>query len=402
MSKSARPSSWFVFATLAILGLLTVGITTAYLLLLRQSSQMRIGRLSGSSMEPTLRGPRIEMDCEHCRSKHSWALDAWKPNREARCMRCNEYLDTSNSALLEGEAIVYFPTLLWNKRRKDSSDLAPIQRWDIAVLETADSDSEPRGQIKRVVGLPGEAIAIRNGRIWADDQLVTPSPAEFMQQAVLVASWSGGPESQSLANFLLEIPFPIDNQLSINAHDSHQIVPVQDIGIAFRLARPQMHWNLKLTLRHGQSQLPIEFSCYENFAQLTVQGSDANLPNWKPVWINLVVLGNRLVVLDEKDLKGSIELEPLDAGLGWVGLSLAEPDGLVDRCLVYRGLHFRGVRDTAEQQFDADQGWIVLGDNVSISEDSRNWQQPRVNLDRIRGLLKDRPTLMEGLMRQVP
>jgi len=406
MSKSTRPSSWFVFATLAILGLLTFGITTAYLLLLRQSSQLRVGLLTGSSMEPTLRGPRIEMVCEKCQSKNSWTCDAWNPQQEARCQHCDEYLTTANSAYVEGEAIVYVPSILWDKRQKaqgkEPTGLAPIQRWDIAVLETIDADPRLRGQIKRVVGLPGETLAIRNGRIWVDEHPVVPTPTEFMQQAVLVSSWPGTFKQESLDKFISQSPFPIDNQLSINAHDSHQRIPVQDIGIAFRLGKPQSQWNLKLTLRHGLSLLPIELSCYENSAQISVQKSWVTLPNWKPIWINLVVLNNRLWILDEKQPKGSIDLEPLEDGLGWGDLRLVEPDGLVDRCMIYRGLHFRGAYDSNEQNFQADQGWIVLGDNVSISEDSRNWQQERVELAKIRGLLNDRSTLMEGLVRQEP
>jgi hypothetical protein len=44
----------------------------------------------------------------------------------------------------------------------------------------------------------------------------------------------------------------------------------------------------------------------------------------------------------------------------------------------------------------------VLGDNISISEDSRFWDPPRLPSAKIRGLLKRRPTLMEGLVKQLP
>jgi hypothetical protein len=107
-----------------------------------------------------------------------------------------------------------------------------------------------------------------------------------------------------------------------------------------------------------------------------------------------------LFLLDEKRVRASIKLGQLDEGLGWANLSLVEPQGLVDRCLFYRGLHLRGVRDIPEQEFGVSDGWIMLGDNVSISEDSRFWDPQRVPTARIRGLLKQRPTLMEGLVKQ--
>jgi hypothetical protein len=115
-----------------------------------------------------------------------------------------------------------------------------------------------------------------------------------------------------------------------------------------------------------------------------------------------LVLGNRLVVLDEQQERCSVELGPLQEGLGWTSLGLAEPEGLVDRCFVYRGLHYRGVRDSEEQDFQSADGWIVLGDNISISEDSRFWEQERVTVAKIRGVLRQRPTLMEGLVKQLP
>ena len=400
-----------------LLGLLTVGITTSYLMLLRRSSQLRIGTLTGSSMEPALRGPRMELICSNCQSLNSWTLDAWDATQEVRCQVCREYLDTSHSAFKEGESVVYVPSLLWNKRTGTeplrTQDTSPIRRWDMVVLEPMEGQSGQVGQVKRIVGLPGERIFIRQGRIWADGKQVVPTAKEFLHQAVVVANWQARPNALKLAEFMSGIRFPIDNELQVNAQDSHQRLAVQDIGIAFRLAKPEKNWNLYLVLRHGQQDLPIELSCYENTAEIHTAeistgqtegklGRIGLIKPWKPVWINLLVLGNRLVVLDEQQERCSVELGPLQEGLGWTSLGLAEPEGLVDRCFVYRGLHYRGVRDSEEQDFQSADGWIVLGDNISISEDSRFWEQERVTVAKIRGILRHRPTLMEGLVKQLP
>jgi hypothetical protein len=302
-----------------------------------------------------------------------------------------------------------------------------VDRWDIVVLETPPEESFEPGkanQIKRVVGLPGETIRIDQGRIYADGKEVLPTLIEFMHQAVLMANWELGSKypaskypAKTLPEFLSWVAAPIDNELPINAHDSHQRIAVRDIGIALRVAQPQSNWNLKLQLRHGDQKIPIELSCYEKNAQVTLTTADSqkdsgslqapsaqigSIPSWQPTWINLVVLSGRLIVLDERQERWSVALGPMQEGLGWTGMSLVEPQGLIDRCMIYRGLHYRGVRDTQEQEFAAAEGWIVLGDNGSISEDSRYWDQPRVVRDALRGILEPPATLMEGLVKQLP
>ena len=115
-----------------------------------------------------------------------------------------------------------------------------------------------------------------------------------------------------------------------------------------------------------------------------------------------MVLGGRLIVFDEHQERWSVALGPMQEGLRWTELSLVDPPGLIDRCMIYRGLHYRGIRDSPEQEFAAAEGWIVLGDNGTISEDSRYWEQPRVDRDDLWGILEPRIGLMEGLVKQLP
>ena len=441
-----RPSRWFVVATIGLLGLLTLGMIGPYLLL-RHSGPLRVGVIAGSSMEPALRGPRLELVCTNCQSINSWTYDAWNPDREVRCRFCREYLDTSDPKTTQGETVLYVPMLRRKRLAANASESrddpsGPLEsdrvgRWDIVVLETPQDESlesSKASQIKRVVGLPGETIRIDQGRIYADGKEVLPTLIEFMHQAVLMANWEVGskypaskypaskyPDSKypakTLPEFLSWVAAPIDNELPINAHDSHQRIAVRDIGIAMRIAQPQSNWSIKLQLRHGDQRIPIELSCYEKNAQVTLMAPETqketgswqspsakigSIPSWQPIWINLVVLSGRLIVLDERQERWSVALGPIQEGLGWTEMSLVEPQGLIDRCMIYRGLHYRGVRDTQEQEFAAAEGWIVLGDNASISEDSRYWEQPRVVRDALRGILEPPATLMEGLVKQLP
>jgi hypothetical protein len=324
-----------------------------------------------------------------------------------------------------------------------------VDRWDILVLEARQDDNpeaDPKAnqanqinQVKRVVGLPGETIRIAQGRIYADGKPIVPNLSEFMQQAVVIAHWELGSKSpgenqsgenspsKTLEEFLSGFAAPIDNALPINAHDSHHPVAVSDIGIAMRLAQPQSNWNLKFQLAHGDQRIPIELSCYEKDTQVTlmapgIQDGTDSVPSpsppspspaspspqigwirsWQPTWIHIVVLGGRLIVLDERQERWSVALGPMQEGLRWTELSLVDPPELIDRCIIYRGLHYRGIRDTPEQEFAAAEGWIVLGDNGTISEDSRYWERPRIDRDDLRGILEPPTGLMEGLVKQLP
>jgi len=447
--RARRPSHWFVAATLGLLVFLILGLVGAYLLM-RQSHVVRIGRIAGSSMEPALRGPRLEIVCTNCQSSNSWTYDAWNPSREARCRFCREYLDTSDPKVTQGETIRYvpIPRLRPSTARRPSggqSDL--VDRWDILVLEARQDDTpeaDPKAkqanqanqanQVKRVVGLPGESIRIAQGRIYADGKPIVPNLTEFMQQAVLIAHWELGSNSpgenqsgenspsKTLEEFLSGIAAPIDNALPINAHDSHHPVAVSDIGIAMRLAQPQSNWNLKFQLAHGDQRVPIELSCYEKDTQVTLvapgiqEGTDSVpspsppspspqigwIRSWQPTWIHVVVLGGRLIVFDERQERWSVALGSMQEGLRWTELNLVDPPGLIDRCMIYRGLHYRGIRDSPEQEFAAAEGWIVLGDNGTISEDSRYWERPRIDRDELRGILEPPTGLMDGLVKQLP
>ena len=437
--RARRPSRWFVAVTLGLLVFLILGLVGAYLLM-RQSHVVRIGRIAGSSMEPALRGPRLELVCTNCQSSNSWTYDAWNPSREARCRFCREYLDTSDPKVTQGETIRYVPIPRLRPstaRRPSGSQSDLVDRWDILVLEARQDDNpdaNQANQVKRVVGLPGETIRIAQGRIYADGQPIVPNLTEFMQQAVLIAHWELGSKSpgenqsgenspgKPLEEFLSGFAAPIDNALPINAHDSHHPVAVSDIGIAMRLAQPQSNWNLKFQLAHGDQRIPIELSCYEKDTQVTllapgIQDGTDSVPSpsppspspqigwirsWQPTWIHIVVLGGRLLVFDEHQERWSVALGPMQEGLRWTELSLVDPPGLIDRCMIYRGLHYRGIRDTPEQEFAAAEGWIVLGDNGTISEDSRYWERPRVDRDELRGILEPRTGLMEGLVKQLP
>lgn len=50
------------------------------------------------------------------------------------------------------------------------------QRWDIAVFKTVEEDAVHKTLVKRIVGMPGERISIRNGKVYADGEALDLPP----------------------------------------------------------------------------------------------------------------------------------------------------------------------------------------------------------------------------------
>jgi len=48
------------------------------------------------------------------------------------------------------------------------------QRWDIVVFHSAEKDAEHGTLVKRIVGLPGEDVLIRDGKVWVNGEALAP------------------------------------------------------------------------------------------------------------------------------------------------------------------------------------------------------------------------------------
>lgn len=417
LSSGPRPSRWFLSSIAALMVLLAISIAVAFLITLRQSAQLRTGLIAGSSMEPTLQGPKQLTTCPNCNRENAWTRDSWIPSRELKCQFCDAFLDTSDSKSIPGKTIEYVPTLLINKKgllpQGAPRSSLPVQRWELAVIRTPD---EQLGQVKRVVGLPNEQVSIQSGRIYINGNPVLPSPTAFLRQAIVVAKWPTPPSINSPASFLNSIKYPLLNDLKTNAHDSHQLIPALDAGIALKLRTNELSWNLHLTMHIDDQEVPIEVSTYERTTTIHAGSlSIATLPkNWNLEWLNFLVLGDTFVILDANQELGRMPLETfveshrrnstqLNASrVRWTNVPTIDPTNLLQQIILYRGRIYRGENDSESQIFPASEGWIVLGDNVSISEDSRSFpsDQTRILKQHLQGVVLEPESLMYNLLQQ--
>lgn len=416
---STGPSRWFLFGSGMLIVILGMSILLATRLLLQRRMAQRLAIVAGSSMEPCLIGPRLRIECPTCNFENRFALDAWQPNRPTHCMACNAAIEASEpSSVLPGQTIAYAPV----PRTDDAIATLPamLHRWDVVILRRGDATTS---EIKRVVGLPGESVAIRDGYLWIDGRRATKTFIEFLEQAILVGHWSPA-DAMSIDDWLGAIEAPLRNDLPINAHDSHTLLPCDEFGVSLRVAEAAPTWDCRMELVTANG--PIAVSTRRDAGSLTIffdEEEHSHVPpdaarsmrltcpaNWQPKWLHWIVMDGRCVVADETRLLGAMELPtlpretpPPSASTHRLATWSPSSQGLrCDRGLFYRGRVMRGYGDAPQVQFPDGDGVVVLGDNVSISDDSRGAgsASTRLPLHAIRGRWISPGSPVESLLAQ--
>ncbi len=127
-------------------------------------------------MAPALVGDHWRVHCPHC--GHRFPVNAGKPWRPKRvvCGNCRTSFDARGKAERSvGQRVVIhkLPRVTRGPRR-----------WEVWALRGAEDDA--RWFVKRVVGLPGERVALRAGDVHVNDHIQRKSLAELRAMAVPV------------------------------------------------------------------------------------------------------------------------------------------------------------------------------------------------------------------------
>lgn len=456
---------------------------------MRRGMTARRGQIAGSSMEPTLRGPRVHWTCPNCGSARSYAMDAWKGNRELQCVSCRSItvakdgvnrtiaVDEDKTKVVDdaddgnrseatgdeaeiGEVIEYLPVRANARLRKDSfiesdSDPSGLRRFDIVVIQ---EESNSGREVKRVIGLPGEQVSVRSGDLWIGERRYKKSLDQLLRQSVLVGSWqpdsarihnwelisSDGEFSGTLASAQDEIdetavkqPLAgikrvrsfsfanrdstvnrVRNDLELNAHDTHELVPVDDLGVTFRIENATPDWQLKVELRGATGVSRVELTVENGRVAVHVDGREVALqvsPQLvNPLWVVVARVDGEVVIGEPRSewARCSIEVEESEHGLADGGGETQEGpfDGcaqvqilrgtlVTDRWMLFRDLHYRGAGDTPEQSVHC-EGLLLLGDNISTSSDGRTRWHGGLEVSRVRGVVLQPANPLDSLLRQ--
>jgi signal peptidase I len=128
------------------------------------------------SMAPTLVGQHRAIVCTNCR--FHFVLGADDQGRSGRpvCPNCGQYGGDSNEAeVAHGDRLLV---------QKFFFDLRAPRRWEVAVFQSRIELNQ--AYVKRVVGLPGEAIQIRGGDVYIDGRIARKSFDEVRATRQLV------------------------------------------------------------------------------------------------------------------------------------------------------------------------------------------------------------------------
>ncbi|MBM4004776.1 MAG: hypothetical protein FJ295_16070 [Planctomycetes bacterium] len=132
-------------------------------------------RVSGGSMAEAYPGEHFSLACRDCRFR--FRVDASTARRgRIVCPNCGFVNCLDDGAILrQGQRVMVDH---WPVTR------GAIQRGDVLAAVVAEEGSA--AVIKRVVGLPGERIAIRDGELYVNDELWRKNYQQFCELAVLV------------------------------------------------------------------------------------------------------------------------------------------------------------------------------------------------------------------------
>ncbi len=133
-------------------------------------------RIASGSMAETLVGPHWLVTCAHCHFQFSSGVDHPPADTGATCPNCGfSHNRLAPNELRPGDRVVIDRwTYLWR---------AP-SRYDLVALRSPDGQGD--WAVKRILGLPGETVAIREGDVYINDQPLRKSWPLLAEMAVTI------------------------------------------------------------------------------------------------------------------------------------------------------------------------------------------------------------------------
>lgn len=144
------------------------------------------------SMAPTLYGEHYQVTCGACGGKINLRyVEKVKPNLAIACPLCAADITASGAKVRKrgGDRILVSKNLYFFTKPK---------RWDIFVFKSPENGKENTNFVKRLVGLPGETVVLKNGQVFVDGQIAR-KPAGVQKR--LWQDVYNGPESKSPGEF---------------------------------------------------------------------------------------------------------------------------------------------------------------------------------------------------------
>lgn len=128
------------------------------------------------SMAPTLLGQHREMVCPNCGHRFAVGLDDQGPSGRVACPNCGQDdLEQASFSERDGDRLLVLKHLY---------DWRPPRRYEVVVFHNPNQPTQ--AYVKRLVGLPGESVQVRDGDLYIDGQIARKSPEEQRAMRILV------------------------------------------------------------------------------------------------------------------------------------------------------------------------------------------------------------------------
>ena len=387
--------------------------------------------VSGGSMAPGLVGEHYRVACPACGRSFACGQESTPASHRALCPSCGAWCDLESADLRAGERLFVDRTAFLRG--------AP-NRWDRVVCPLPE-DGTALG-VKRVVGLPGEQIALSDGDLYADGEILRKDWDILSAMAIVVDSgdyqphagnaaprwrpdredsrWrstakgfeidKAGPSADQVDEIdwlsyhheqiwrqgdrVVRRAGPILDDLAYNQNESRDLVAVPDVILLCRLesagegevclrasdGRKELVVRLDLAGRRGEVREGERVA-----ARFDLPGS-ISLEQPRAVGLALADCRLQLVVsgvpiVDYRyDPADCAERKPTaePLAIGAVGRPLRFTEWVVSRDIYYLPPPGRMAMDG--RQLGPNEYWL-LGDNTAVSDDSRTWS-PHVQMTR--------------------
>lgn len=145
--------------------------------------------ISTGSMAPFLLGFHKQVVCPKCRLPFSVGVpvdDSQDTSGPVDCPNCGQHqIDLGKVPRNEGDQLLV---------QKFAYLLRRPKRWEVVVFQ---NPSQPtQAYVKRVIGLPGEKIQIRDGDVWIDGELSRKNLAEQRSMRLAICSYQHRPAGE--------------------------------------------------------------------------------------------------------------------------------------------------------------------------------------------------------------
>ena len=327
--------------------------------------------VAGSSMMPTLRGPHHSITCKKC-GKH-FSIGTEFPSATLECLACGF---AGNST--EGQSIQHGDRLIVDRT---AYQFRQPRRWEVVVFH---SPADNQLTIKRVVGLPGETMELRDGDLRINNQVATKSLAEMRGLRQLVheetnteqrwhgTNWRWNHSAWQITTtdnqwhwlrYRHSRQEPITNDMAYNAATTRRVFPVRDLCLSAKV-RVRKQGDLALRFDNGsdhfswQGELSrdvlLEFFSFDRRCQVFLDGR---------------LVASKILDSNNKTTETS---SPLAIGAKNIDLTLS--DLRISHDLYHVSLSEEGGLAAPMTPITlSDHEFYVLGDNAAVSLDSRHW-----------------------------